>query len=86
MVGRRLNRTEQNRTYKIHIVKEKHEIITHWIKHMIDEIELLTTDIITLINKSWVNTFSEVESNIKYILERGWFPYKLKYSYAQETS
>ena len=42
---------------------------------MIGDMELLPTDIITLINKAWVNSFSEVESNRKSIVERGWFPY-----------
>ena len=82
MVGRRLNRTEQNRTYKIHIVKEKHEIITHWIKHMIDEIELLTTDIITLINKAWVDLFSELYI-IKPICITWLVSIQSKYFYAQ---
>ena len=37
--------------------------------------ELLSTDIIPLTNKYWVNSFDEVESNKKSIAERGWFPY-----------
>ena len=37
--------------------------------------ELLPTDIVLLINKDWVNSFAEVESNKKSIAEYGWFPY-----------
>ena len=73
VAGRRLNRTERN--IKIHIVKEKHEIIKHWIEHIIGDMELLPTDIIQLINKAWVNSFGEVETNKKAIAERGFFPY-----------
>ena len=42
---------------------------------MIGDIELLTTDIIPLINKAWGKSFSELESNKKSIAECGWFPY-----------
>ena len=42
---------------------------------MIGYMELLPNDIIPLINKAWVNSFSKVESNIKSIAERDWFPY-----------
>ena len=42
---------------------------------MIGDMELLPTDIIPLINKYWVHSFAEVESNKKSIAERGWFPY-----------
>ena len=65
MSGRRINRTELN--IKTNLLKVKHEILTHQIDHMIGEIELITTDIIPLINKAWVNQFSEVEYNKKYI-------------------
>ena len=37
--------------------------------------ELLPTDIIPLINRAWVNSFAEVESNKKAIAKRGCFPY-----------
>ena len=47
--------TEQNGTYKIYLVKAKNEILTDWIEHVIGEMELLTTDIIPLINNAWVN-------------------------------
>ena len=67
--------TEQNGIYKIHIVKAKHEILTHRIEHMIGDLELLTTDIIPIINRAWVNSFTALESNKKSIAERGWFPY-----------
>ena len=60
---RRLNRTELN--IKNYIVKAKHEIITHRIEHIIGDMELLPTGIIPLINKAWVNSFSEVEPNKK---------------------
>ena len=66
--------TEQNGTYKIHPVKVNHDILTHWIEHMIGDMELLPTDAIPLINKDWVNSFDELESNKKAISERGWFP------------
>ena len=39
----------------MHLVKANHEILTHWIEHMIGDMELLPTDIIPLINKAWVN-------------------------------
>ena len=42
---------------------------------MIGDMELLSTDIIPLTNKYWVNSFAEVESNKKSIAEHGWFPY-----------
>ena len=42
---------------------------------MIGEMELLTTDIIPIINKGWVNSFAEVEPNKKAIAELGCFPY-----------
>ena len=29
--------TEQNGTYKLHLVKEKHEILTNWIEHVIGD-------------------------------------------------
>ena len=44
---------------------------------MIGDMELFITDIIPLINKSWLNSFAEVESNKKFISECGWFPYHL---------
>ena len=47
--------TEQKRTCKINIVKEKHEILTNWIAHMICDMELITTDTIPLINKDRLN-------------------------------
>ena len=47
--------TEQNGTYKIYLVKAKNEILTDWIEHVIGEMELLTIDIIPLINNDWVN-------------------------------
>ena len=58
---------EQNGTYNIHLVKEKHEILIDRIDHMIGDMRLLPTDIIRLINKAWVNSFAEVESNKKAI-------------------
>ena len=39
--------------------------------------ELLSTDIIPIINKAWENLFSEVEPNKKAIVERGWSPYNI---------
>ena len=67
--------TEQNRTYKINIVKANNEILTHWIEPMTDDVWILPTYIIPLINKTWINLFAEVESNKKVIVEHGWFPY-----------
>ena len=63
--------TEQNGIYKIHIVKAKHEILTHRIEHIIGEIEPIPTDIIPLIDKAWVNSFAELEYNNKSIAKRG---------------
>ena len=59
----------------MHLVKANHEIFTHRIEHIIGDMEIITTNIITLINKFWLNSFSEVESNKKDITEHGWFPY-----------
>ena len=42
---------------------------------MIGDMELIPTDIIPLINKAWLNSFSDVESNRKSIVERVWFQY-----------
>ena len=42
---------------------------------MIGYMELLPTDIVPLINKAWVSSFSEVEPKKKSIAERGCFPY-----------
>ena len=50
-------------------------MLTFWIEYMIGEMELLPTDIITIINKYWEISSSEVESNKKAISEHGWFPY-----------
>ena len=63
MSSRILNRAE--RIIKIPLIKEKHAILTHQIEHIIGDIQLPTTDIIPLINKAWVNSFSEVEPNKK---------------------
>ena len=41
---------------------------------MIGDMEQLPTGIIPLINKAWVNSFDEVESNKNPIAERGSFP------------
>ena len=57
--------SEQNGTYKIQTVKEEHEILTFWIEHKIGETEVFPTDIILVINKAWVKSFSEVEPNKK---------------------
>ena len=51
------NSTEHNLTYKIYIVKSKHDIITLRIEHMIVEMELILTGIIPIINKYWENNF-----------------------------
>ena len=45
---------------------------------MIRDMDLLPTDVVPLINKAWKTPFSGVESNKKYIAERGWFPYNQK--------
>jgi hypothetical protein len=37
-------------------------------------IELIPTDIIPIVNYAWSGSFDNVETNIKAILERGWFP------------
>ena len=54
--------TQHNRAEheKLNFVKAKHEILTNHIEHMIDDMELIPTDIIPPINKAWVNSFSEV--------------------------
>ena len=52
--------TEQNGIYKIHIVKANHDILTHYIEHIIGDMEQFTTYIIPLINMDWVYSFSEV--------------------------
>ena len=49
MASRRLSRTEHNIK---NIVKSKREIRTFWIEHIISEMELPPTDIITIINKA----------------------------------
>ena len=51
----------------MYLVKAKQWILIDRIEHMIGVIELPTTDIIPLINKAWVNSFAEVESNKKAI-------------------
>ena len=52
--------TQQNRSEhpKCIFVKAKHEI-----EHIIVDMEPIPTDIIPLINKAWLISFSELESN-----------------------
>ena len=66
---------EQNGTYNIYFVKERYDILNFRIEHIICEMELIPTNIILLINKAWVNSFYEVESRKKSIVECGWLPY-----------
>ena len=63
-------------------MKATHEILTHWIQHIIGDMELLPTDIITLINKAWVDLFSELYI-IKPICITWLVSIQSKYFYAQ---
>ena len=78
--------TEQNGTYKIHFFKANNEIPTHRIGHKIGDMELLPTDIIPLINKDWINSFSEVWSNKKIYCKTWLVSIQPKSSYAQSPS
>ncbi len=63
----------QNGQFKVRITVKKEKILdVRSMKQM--GLEILSTDIIPIVNYGWSGTFDNVDTNIKAILERGWYP------------
>jgi hypothetical protein len=66
---------EQNGCFKIATYRVKEEILEERKNLMMDSVSILPSDIITIVNRAWEESFARVEQNKKAIAERGWFPY-----------
>jgi hypothetical protein len=65
--------TEQNGNFKVRLNQKKELLLGRRLDTMM-KVELVSTDIIPLVNYAWSRSFAVVESNKKAIWERGWFP------------
>jgi hypothetical protein len=63
----------QNGQFKVKATKKK-EMILEFRHEKQMGIEIIPTDIIPIVNYAWSGSFDNVETNVKAILERGWFP------------
>jgi hypothetical protein len=66
---------EQNGSFKIATYHAKEEILKERENLMIDDVGIVPSDIIPIINYAWKKSFARVDKNKKAIAERGWFPY-----------
>ena len=67
--------SEQNGTFKMLLADEKRRLFDERLDSCQQDLHLLRTDIIPLVNKTWRPDFGNVENNRKAIAERGWFPF-----------
>ena len=65
---------EQNGSYKIALARTKKKFLEKKLSMFIDPPNLITTDIIPLVNIAWTASFDRVEKNKNAIAERGWGP------------
>ena len=70
------NSSEQNGTsYKTSMTKAKQNLLDSQIQYMFGHLQLVPTDIIPLVNLCWDDSFANVRTNKKAIVERGWAPF-----------
>jgi hypothetical protein len=63
----------QNGQFKVKLTVKKEQILeTRSVRQM--GLEILPTDIIPMVNYAWAGSFDNTITNIKAILERGWYP------------
>lgn len=65
---------EQNGKFKMELTTAKRAIYEKRQRRFQSDLQLLKTDIIPLVNKTWPKAFCDVKANRKAIAERGWFP------------
>jgi hypothetical protein len=65
--------TEQNGNFKMSMNRMK-ELIMNKRMATMTHVELVSTDIIPLVNYAWERSFMKVESNKRAICDRGWYP------------
>jgi hypothetical protein len=65
--------TEQNGNFKVRLNQKKEMVLGRRLETMMS-VELVSTDIIPLVNYAWDLSFALVDSNKKAIWERGWCP------------
>ena len=66
---------EQNGKFKQLLANAKKEIYRQRQELLLQDLCLVRTDIIPIINKCWPPAFSDVENNKKAICKKGWNPY-----------
>ena len=67
--------SEQNGTFKMRLTEEKNILFQNRIKNCQQDLQLLRTDIVPLVNKCFPDAFCNIPNNRKAICDRGWYPY-----------
>ena len=67
--------SEQNGTFKMRLAEEKNKLFQHRIKTCQQDLQLLRTDIVPLVNKCFGDAFCNKINNQNAIADRGWYPY-----------
>jgi hypothetical protein len=67
--------TEQNGQYKLNVTEYKRRLLKKRIDNCQQELQILPTDIIPIVNFANSKSFANVDGNKRAIAERGWFPY-----------
>ena len=67
---------DKSGTFKIFITCKKQFMIEKIVRAGLSGLQMMPTDIISLVNKAWEVSFRRVRTNKNSISERGWLPYK----------
>ena len=65
---------QQNGSFKISIGKAKQKLLLKRLDTYMDSPGIYPTDIMSIVNDAWDDSFAVVESNKKAISDRGWCP------------